>query len=369
MIKDLIVVTGGAGFIGSNLVEQLGERGRLAVVIDDFATPDKWANVRHPNIHDLVNWTEAFDWLDRNADRVAEVFHLGAISSTTASDLKALLAQNVHFSNAVWDWCAARGKPLVYASSAATYGDGSRGFSDAMAFGELEKLAPLNPYGWSKHLVDLHVLRSAAAGARQPPAWYGVKFFNVYGPREHHKGDMRSVALKLYEKVKAGGQVELFRSYRPDVADGMQSRDFIHVGDSVGRPVVADGAASAERDLQHRDRTRRSIPRDRESGHRRDPHQRRRALHRHAGGDPRALPVFHAGRHEQIAERRLQCAVPRGRRGRRRLCPRTVSIGALNDLVGFVPPTSFYYFLFFIHHRLIVSQPECQARSPVDLGL
>jgi ADP-L-glycero-D-manno-heptose 6-epimerase len=233
MIKDLIVVTGGAGFIGSNLVEQLGERGRLAVVIDDFATPDKWANVRHPNIHDLVNWTEAFDWLDRNADRVAEVFHLGAISSTTASDLKALLAQNVHFSNAVWDWCAARGKPLVYASSAATYGDGSRGFSDAMAFGELEKLAPLNPYGWSKHLVDLHVLRSAAAGAKLPPAWYGVKFFNVYGPREHHKGDMRSVALKLYEKVKAGGQVELFRSYRPDVADGMQSRDFVHVGDSV----------------------------------------------------------------------------------------------------------------------------------------
>jgi len=233
MIKDLIVVTGGAGFIGSNLVEQLGERGRLAVVIDDFATPDKWANVRHANIHDLVNWTEAFDWLDRNADRVAEVFHLGAISSTTASDLKALLAQNVHFSNAVWDWCAARGKPLVYASSAATYGDGSRGFADAMTLGELEKLAPLNPYGWSKHLVDLHVLRCAAAGAKQPPAWYGVKFFNVYGPREHHKGDMRSVALKFYEKVKAGGQVELFRSYRPDVADGMQSRDFIHVGDTV----------------------------------------------------------------------------------------------------------------------------------------
>jgi ADP-L-glycero-D-manno-heptose 6-epimerase len=233
MIKDLSVVTGGAGFIGSNLVEQLGERGRLAVVIDDFVTPDKWTNLRHPNIHDLVNWTEAFDWLDRNADRVSEVFHLGAISSTTASDLKALLKQNVHFSNAMWDWCAARGKPLVYASSAATYGDGSRGFSDAMAFGELEKLAPLNPYGWSKQLVDLHVLRSAAAGAKTPPAWYGVKFFNVYGPREHHKGDMRSVALKLYEKVKAGGQVELFRSYRPDIADGMQSRDFIHVGDSI----------------------------------------------------------------------------------------------------------------------------------------
>jgi ADP-L-glycero-D-manno-heptose 6-epimerase len=233
MLKDLVIVTGGAGFIGSNLVEELGRRGRLVVVIDDFATPDKWANVRHPNIHDLVNWTEAFDCLDRSADSISEVFHLGAISSTTASDLKALLEQNVHFSNAIWDWCAAHGKPLVYASSAATYGDGSRGFSDALTLDESEKLVSLNPYGWSKHLVDLRALRTVAADARQPPAWYGVKFFNVYGPREHHKGDMRSVALKLYEKVKAGGQIELFRSYRVDFADGMQLRDFIHVGDSV----------------------------------------------------------------------------------------------------------------------------------------
>jgi ADP-L-glycero-D-manno-heptose 6-epimerase len=233
MIKDLTIVTGGAGFIGSNLVEQLGARGRLAVVIDDFATADKWANVRHSNIHDLVDWTETFAWLDRNADRVGQVFHLGAISSTTANDLKALLKHNVHFSNTVWDWCAARGKPLLYASSAATYGDGSRGFADNMALDELEKLAPLNPYGWSKHLVDLRVSRSVAGGAKQPPAWYGVKFFNVYGPREHHKGDMRSVALKLYETVKAGGPIELFRSYRPNFADGMQLRDFMHVGDSV----------------------------------------------------------------------------------------------------------------------------------------
>jgi ADP-L-glycero-D-manno-heptose 6-epimerase len=233
MIKDLTIVTGGAGFIGSNLVGELGERGRLAVVIDDFSTGDKWVNVRHPNIHEVLNWTDAFDWLDRNAGLVAEVFHLGAISSTTANDIKALLNQNVHFSNAMWDWCAAHGKPLVYASSAATYGDGSQGFADKMVLDELEKLAPLNPYGWSKQIVDLRVLRTVAAGAKQPPAWYGVKFFNVYGPREHHKGDMRSVALKLYETVKAGGQIELFRSYRSDFADGMQLRDFIHVGDSV----------------------------------------------------------------------------------------------------------------------------------------
>lgn len=233
MINDLAIVTGGAGFIGSNLVEALGRRGRLAVVIDDFATADKWSNVRHPNIHDVVDWTEAFGWLERHAGSVAEVFHLGAISSTTASDLKALLKQNVHFTNAIWDWCAVHGKPLVYASSAATYGDGRHGFADTMTLDALEQLSPLNPYGWSKHIVDLRVLRSVAAGAKAPPAWYGVKFFNVYGPRERHKGDMRSVALKLYEKVKAGGEIELFRSYRPDFADGMQLRDFIHVGDSV----------------------------------------------------------------------------------------------------------------------------------------
>jgi ADP-L-glycero-D-manno-heptose 6-epimerase len=234
MIKDLSVVTGGAGFIGSNLVERLSREGRLAVVIDDFSESGKWDNVRHANIHDVLHWTDAFDWLGRNADAVAQVFHLGAISSTTASDINALLKQNVHFTNAIWEWCAAHGKPLVYASSAATYGDGALGFSDRMTLDEIARLAPLNPYGWSKHIVDLHILRSVAAGVEAPPAWYGVKFFNVYGPREHHKGDMRSVALKLYEKVKAGAhEIELFRSHRPDFADGMQLRDFIHVEDSV----------------------------------------------------------------------------------------------------------------------------------------
>ena len=233
MIKDLTVVTGGAGFIGSNVVERLGRDDRLAVVIDDLAAPGRWDNVRHGNIHDLVNWTDTFGWLDRNADRIADVIHLGAISSTTETDLDLLMRKNVHFSHAIWDWCATHRKPLVYASSAATYGDGSQGFSDAMTLDALAKLNPLNPYGWSKHTVDLHVLRSVAAGAKHPPAWYGVKFFNVYGPREHHKGDMRSVALKLYEKVKAGGQIELFKSYRPDFANGMQLRDFMYVEDSV----------------------------------------------------------------------------------------------------------------------------------------
>ena len=233
MTRDLTIVTGGAGFIGSNLVEELGRRDRLAVVIDDFTDGDKSDNLRHPNIHERVPWREALDWLDAHADRVGEVFHLGAISSTTASDFKLLLDKNVHFSIAIWDWCARHGRPLLYASSAATYGDGSQGFSDALTLQELKALEPLNPYGRSKHLVDLRIMRAVASGSPQPPVWYGVKFFNVYGPHEHHKGDMRSVALKLYEKVQAGGTIDLFKSYRPDVADGMQLRDFIHVGDSV----------------------------------------------------------------------------------------------------------------------------------------
>jgi ADP-L-glycero-D-manno-heptose 6-epimerase len=233
MTDKLIVVTGGAGFIGSNLVGELARRGQLVVVIDDFDDAAKWVNVRHANIHDLVAWPKAFEWLEAHKDMISSVFHLGAISATTANDINMLLAKNVHFSNAIWAWCAQEEKPLVYASSAATYGDGELGFSDRMPLGELEKLAPLNPYAWSKHLVDLRALRAVNAGAARPPAWYGVKFFNVYGPREHHKGDMRSVALKLYETVKTGRPVELFRSHRADFEDGKQLRDFVHVGDCV----------------------------------------------------------------------------------------------------------------------------------------
>lgn len=233
MKDNLIVVTGGAGFIGSNLVEELARRRQLVVVIDDFDDSAKWVNVRHANIHDLVSWSKAFEWLDAHSQAVSGVFHLGAISATTANDINLLLAKNVHFSNAMWEWCANEEKPLVYASSAATYGDGELGFSDTMGLDDLEKLAPLNPYAWSKHLVDLRTLRAANTDARRPPAWYGVKFFNVYGPREHHKGDMRSVALKLYETVEAGKPIELFRSHRPDFEDGKQLRDFVHVGDCV----------------------------------------------------------------------------------------------------------------------------------------
>ena len=233
MTTNLIVVTGGAGFIGSNLVEEMACRRQLVVVIDDFDNPAKWDNIRHPNIHDLVNWSEAFDWLDQHAQEISAVYHLGAISATTANNINLLLAKNVHFTNSIWEWCVRYEKPLIYASSAATYGSGELGFSDTMSLQELEALAPLNPYAWSKHIVDLRNARAAAVGAPQPPAWYGVKFFNVYGPRETHKGEMRSVALKLYETVKTGSHVELFRSHRPDFGDGKQLRDFVYVKDCV----------------------------------------------------------------------------------------------------------------------------------------
>ena len=182
MTDNLIVVTGGAGFIGSNLVSQLAQRRELVVVIDDFDDPAKWGNVRQANIHDLVHWSKAFDWLDAHAREIAGIFHLGAISSTTANDINLLLAKNVHFSNAMWEWCARENKPLVYASSAATYGDGEHGFSDRMSLDELERLTPLNPYAWSKHLVDLRALRAANAGAKQPPAWSGVQILQCLWP-------------------------------------------------------------------------------------------------------------------------------------------------------------------------------------------
>ena len=205
----------------------------------------------------------------------------------------------------MWDWCARRGKPLLYASSAATYGDGRLGFSDAMSLEQLQELRPLNPYGWSKHIVDLRIARSVAAGAQQPPVWYGVKFFNVYGPHEHLKGDMRSVALKLYEKVTSGGHIELFRSHRPDFKDGMQLRDFIHVGDCIEvmawlmaeRPASGlynIGTGSAE-----------ALPRRRQRGHRTDECTGAGAFHRHARRDPRPLPIFYRGRYQQASGCRL----------------------------------------------------------------
>ena len=228
----MIVVTGGAGFIGSNLHAALVARGLETVVIDRLgaASPGKWRNLRaHPPAQIVV--PEALDAFLGSAPRPAMIFHLGAVSSTTAVDGDAVWQANVALSRRLWDYCAARRVRFVYASSAATYGDGSRGFDDDVA--ALAGLRPLNLYGWSKHAFDLQVARAVACGAARPPQWAGLKFFNVYGPNEYHKGGMVSVVKVKHDQIAAGGRPTLFRSDRADIPDGGQRRDFIWVGDVV----------------------------------------------------------------------------------------------------------------------------------------
>lgn len=161
------------------------------------------------------------------------VFHLGAISATTATDGDEVWATNVALSLHLWRWCTARGVRFVYASSAATYGNGAEGFEDDFSVEHLATLRPLNLYGWTKHAFDLNVARMLAAGEPRPPQWAGLKFFNVYGPNEYHKGSMISVVAVKHAEIAAGGPARLFRSDQPDIADGQQRRDFIWVGDVV----------------------------------------------------------------------------------------------------------------------------------------
>jgi len=156
---------------------------------------------------------------------------MGAISSTTEPDVDLIMEVNFRLSMQLWRWCARHGKRFIYASSAATYGAGEQGFDDDPSLEALAKLRPLNAYGWSKHLFDRWVARELADGAPRPPQWVGLKFFNVYGPNEYHKGEMMSVLCKVFDKAKAGAPVRLFKSHRPGIADGDQRRDFIYVDD------------------------------------------------------------------------------------------------------------------------------------------
>lgn len=230
----MIVVTGGAGFIGSNLVAGLEERGTADIVVcDRLGTDEKWRNIAKRELADVIPPEQLLAFLERHSGEIEAVFHLGANSSTTETDLDRLLAENVRPTLDLWEWAARRGKRLIYASSAATYGDGSVGFDDADEPDALARLRPLNGYGWSKHVCDRRFARLAREGRPAPRQWAGLKFFNVYGPNEYHKGPMRSVAVQVWERSAAGEPARLFRSHRPDFADGGQRRDFIWVGDCV----------------------------------------------------------------------------------------------------------------------------------------
>jgi len=231
----MIVVTGGAGFIGSCLVAALERAGaRAVVVVDRLDHEAKRRNLLKRRALAAFVPPEALDdFLEREGRRVEAMFHLGAISSTTETDLVLLERVNVALPLRLWRFCARRGIPFLYASSAATYGDGAHGFDDAFDGQALRRLAPLNPYGASKHRFDLEVLRMVAAGELSPPSWAGLKFFNVYGPNEYHKGGQRSVALALFEQVRDSGRARLFRSHNPDYGDGGQLRDFVWIDDCV----------------------------------------------------------------------------------------------------------------------------------------
>ena len=228
--SPVILITGGAGFIGSNLVAHFAERADV-VVCDRLGQDDRWRNIADCDIADLVGADDLSDFLAGNADQIDVVVHMGAISSTTERDVDLIMRTNFKLPQHLWRWCARNDSRLVYASSAATYGDGAGGFNDDET--ALARLRPLNPYGWSKHLFDRWVQRSLAAGQAHPPQWAGLKFFNVYGPNEEHKGSMQSVVRQFAPIAKAGDPVPLFRSHRPDVADGAQRRDFVTVADCV----------------------------------------------------------------------------------------------------------------------------------------
>jgi ADP-L-glycero-D-manno-heptose 6-epimerase len=228
----MILVTGGAGFIGSNLVASLNDRGVTEIAVNDqLGSSEKERNLKRRRYAGIVAPDELFRWLDGR--KLEAVLHMGAISSTTETDERLMMAANFEWPMRLLDWCTAARTPFIYASSAATYGDGSQGFDDDDRPELLARLRPLNLYGRSKQRFDLAVAERARTKAPMPPQWVGLKFFNVFGPNEYHKGEMRSVLAKRFPDAQAGRPVRLFKSNRPDVPDGGQARDFIYVLDAA----------------------------------------------------------------------------------------------------------------------------------------
>ncbi len=228
----MIAVTGAAGFIGSNLAHALAADGHSLLLVDHDITPAKAANLAGLSQFTFSRHDHFLADLDAGRTEPDAIFHMGACSATTETDWDYLRRNNVGYTQSLWQWCAAKRKPLYYASSAATYGDSAQGFDDHT---HPTELAPLNLYGKSKNDFDIWALAEVAVGREQPPKWAGLKFFNVYGPREPHKGRMASVVYQTWRQVKATGGMRLFRSTDAEYPDGGQMRDFVFVGDCVAQ--------------------------------------------------------------------------------------------------------------------------------------
>lgn len=233
----MILITGGAGFIGSNLFAALSDRGgKRLVICDVLDNHDKWKNVAKHCFFDFVTPDQLFDFLMTYETDMEAIFHMGAISSTTERDGNLFLENNIRLSLDLFHWCGDHRVRYIYASSAATYGDGQQGFDDTFTARALAKLRPLNPYGWSKNAVDRAVAlmhEDSASDIPLPPQYVGLKFFNVYGPNEYHKGTQMSVVPGFVKQILETGQVNLFKSEHPNYEDGGQMRDFIAVDDCV----------------------------------------------------------------------------------------------------------------------------------------
>jgi ADP-L-glycero-D-manno-heptose 6-epimerase len=229
--RDVIFITGAGGFIGSNLASALSREGYSVALCDTFAHHASWEYLATVPARDIVLPEEAMRWLSHHEDEVAAIVHMGAISDTATRDVEALIRNNVRFSLDLWDHAARVDCGFIFASSAATYGDGSHGFRDDDSAGALAELRPLNAYAWSKHVVDRRIIDDVERGKPTPQRWAGLKFFNVYGPNEAHKDAMRSVVHQLYPRVAAGEPARLFKSGDARYPDGGQLRDFVYVKD------------------------------------------------------------------------------------------------------------------------------------------
>ncbi len=224
----MIVVTGAAGFIGSCMLSKLNsEKIEDVVIVDDFSKSEKKVNYERLKYIKKIDREEFVEWFEQNASEVEGVYHLGARTDTTEFDWNVFVKLNLEYTKSIWRICTEYSIPLVYASSAATYGNGEMGYNDDLS--KIAQLKPLNPYGRSKQEFDLWAL----AQEKTPPFWAGLKFFNVYGPNEYHKGRMASVILHSFGQINETGKVKLFRSHREDYRDGWQMRDFVYVKDLV----------------------------------------------------------------------------------------------------------------------------------------